>query len=752
MAARQSGESDPPSPDRTAGQAAAPLSQPNAMSDDAALFVLLADATDDAALLCDDGRSISYVNPAFTRLFGWTMAEVVGRHPLSLFATDLAEEDRQEIEATIARGETVRREEIIRGRDSQRCWASVTIRPVLDADGRVSRTLALIRDITTVKLHETLQQHVLEAMARDRPMVDVLDLVCREVERFAPEIHSSILAVDETGCMRPLAAPQLPASYCAKIDGVPIGPSAGSCGTAAYLDRPVIVSDIETDPLWADYRDYILPFGYRACWSSPIHLPNGSVVGTFALYFRERMRPTPFHEHILDACSHLSGLAMEREQARLKIRRLAWYDSLTGLPNRSLFLSLAEQAATEVEDGVLGVLVLNLDRFKLINELHGRAAGDDMLRDVARSVRLGLKPDDIVGRLSGDEFIAILREDDAASVADSVERLQKRLAAAVHTPSGGAPPPTVSVGIAMYPDDGRDIELLIQRADLAMHRAKETTPGSFCFFSAEMNALAQERLLLESALRQALRTGSGLELHYQPQVEMESGALSGIEALARWTHPTLGVVPPSRFIPLAEECGVIDELGRWALLEACGQLARWRAAGLAVPTVSVNLSAASLRDHGLPAMIANALGANRLSPADLTLEITESVLVDTHPDVFRIIGEIRALGVRLSLDDFGTGYSSLGNLLRLPIAEIKLDQTFVAGVESEESARALSEAVIRIGDSLRLDVIAEGVETETQRELLAGLGYRFAQGYLFARPLSADGLADWLGGRAAKVR
>lgn len=751
MAARPSGDA-PRSPLKASSD------QPggDCPEDRAALRDILAaavEATDEAVLVCDCNWRIRYVNPGFTQLFGWSHDEVVGRHPAELLSSGIREDQMQPLTEQLARGDTVRRETVLRGRDGQRCWASIVMQPAFDRGGVTLQFVIVLSDITTVKLHETLQQNVLEAMARDQALTDVLDLVCREVEAIAPDLHSSILSLDDAGRLHPLVAPRMPETYCQAIDGMAIGPVAGSCGTAAYFNKPVIVADIEHDPLWADFRHFILPHGYRACWSSPIRLPNGQVTGTFALYFRECTRPTPFHQQILDACSHLCGLAMEREQARLKIRHLAWYDSLTGLPNRSLLLSQARQMAAELGDaqGVLGVAVLNLDRFKMINELQGHAAGDGILRDVARLVRLGFRPDDIVGRLAGDEFVAILRRDDAAAVTDSVERLQKRLAAA-REPADGHSLPTASIGIAMFPADGRDMELLIQRADLAMHQAKAAQPGSFRFFSADMNELMQERLLLESALRKALRDGGQLELHYQPQVALDHCELTGVEALARWHHPRLGIISPARFIPLAEECGLIDEIGRWALREACSQLARWRRAGLAVPAVSVNLSATSLHDRNMPALIAETLTANRLDPTDLTLEITESVLLDTHPSTFETIASLNRLGVRLSLDDFGTGYASLGNLLRLPIAEIKLDRSFVAALDREENARALSEAVIRIGDSLRLNVVAEGVETSAQRALLAELGYKVAQGYLFAHPMPAQDFASWLGGRRAEAR
>jgi EAL domain-containing protein (putative c-di-GMP-specific phosphodiesterase class I) len=295
----------------------------------------------------------------------------------------------------------------------------------------------------------------------------------------------------------------------------------------------------------------------------------------------------------------------------------------------------------------------------------------------------------------------------------------------------------------MFPADGRDMETLVHRADMAMYQAKSQGRGRFSFFSSEMNRLAQERLALETALRKALQEG-GLRLHYQPQIDMASGQLYGVEALARWTHAELGEVSPARFIPLAEECGLIADLGRWALGEACRQLAQWRTQGLAVPAVSVNLSPSSFHNLDLPRMIADTLDRNALAPQDLTLELTESILLDTNPSTMKTIDEVHAHGVRLSMDDFGTGYSSLSYLRRLPVSELKLDRSFVADLEHDEAARALSSAILGIGKSLHLTVVAEGVETATQNVMLREQGYPVAQGFLFSRPLSPQDLEQWL--------
>jgi predicted signal transduction protein with EAL and GGDEF domain len=348
----------------------------------------------------------------------------------------------------------------------------------------------------------------------------------------------------------------------------------------------------------------------------------------------------------------------------------------------------------------------------------------------------------MAGRLSGDEFVMVLSQTDAEQATSTIERLQEQFANSLVV-AGKPLAVSASIGIAMFPEDGRDMDTLLQRADMAMYQAKNAGRGLFSFFSDEMNRLAQERRTLETALRDALKNQE-LHLHYQPQIELASGQLYGVEALARWTHPELGPISPARFIPLAEECGLIADIGRWALGEACRQLAQWRTQGLRVPSVSVNLSPSSFHDLDLPDMVAQTLQRNALLPQDLTLELTESILLDTNPSTMKTIEAVHAHGVRLSMDDFGTGYSSLSYLRRLPVSELKLDRSFVADLEHNESARALSNAILGIGQSLHLTVVAEGVETLAQRSMLGMQGYPVAQGFLFAHPLAPSELTEWL--------
>lgn len=707
---------------------------------------LVADASDSAVMISDSSPNIVYVNAGFCRMFGWSLDEVLGCRPIALLARDKDAAYTQEYRDTLAAGQSVQREEIVEGKDGQRYWAKVISSPVMDAAGQWQLTVTILTDITRAKMHEVLQQRALEAMAREQPLTEVLELICEEVERIAPELAASILEVDESGLLHPLAAPSLPFEYQRQLEGVAIGPSVGSCGTAAWRKENVWVDDIATDPLWADYKHLVLPLGFKGCWSTPVLNAQDRVIGTFAFYFRVQPRDSAmqFHQRLIEACRHLCSLALEREQTRRRIRQLAFYDALTGLPNRSLLQARADQAiAAAARNGeTLAVLFIDLDRFKHVNDSLGHPAGDDLLRQVATRIKELLRTSDIAGRQSGDEFVVVLPDCSADGVTEVAERLQLVLAEPM-TLMNTTLQVSGSIGVAMYPADGRDMETLMHRADMAMYQAKASGRGSFHFYSSEMNRLAQERLMMESALRQAIEQDA-LRLHYQPQIELSSGRLYGVEALARWSHPQMGEVPPARFIALAEECGLIVELGHWAVREACRQLAEWRAAGLAVPAVSVNLSPTSFHNLDLPKMIATTLKDNALSPQDLTLELTEDMLLDSNPSTMKTLDEVHQQGVRLSMDDFGTGYSSLSYLRRLPISELKLDRSFVSDLEHDEAARALSSAILGIGKSLHLTVVAEGVESDAQNLMLREQGYPVAQGYLFSKPLPAQELWQWL--------
>jgi len=708
------------------------------------LLSMSVNVTSSATCIVDANSCLIYVNDGLIRLLGYSREEMIGQSPLMFFVSDVPAQAPAEpgLEGILC-GQPHDVSALISKRNGQRLWVHVSSTPVFDAQGLLENVVIVLTDITQSKLHEVLQERVIGALLKEEPLESVLTMMCHEIERIAPEVIVSILSVDEEGILHPLASPGLPTDYSKAIEGLSIGPVAGSCGTAAYRGEPVLVTDINNDPLWAEYKWLAKQSGLRACWSIPVRNGSGRIAATFALYFRESRGPDPLHAHLVSAGTHLCMLALEREEARQSIRRMAFYDALTGLPNRNFLLSQAQQCILEVtrEAAELAVLFVDLDRFKQVNDALGHASGDELLRVMAQRLRSVLRESDFVGRLSGDEFVLVLPRMNATQVTIFLERLMMILKAPIAI-AGTSVVVSSSIGISLFPGDGQDMESLLHCADIAMYQAKRAERGTFSFFLEEMNRLAQGRLMLETELRKAL-TDSGLELHYQPQIDLNSGRLVGVEALARWAHPTLGAISPIQFIPLAEECGLINDLSQWVLREACEQLAEWQQHGVLVPSMSINLSPINFHNLNLATLIAQQLQRRGLQPANLCVEVTEGVLLSDSLGAEQAIRDLHALGVRLAIDDFGTGYSSLGYLRHLPISELKLDKSFVDDLEHDTSCRALSESVIAIGRGLSLHVVAEGIEHATQCEILKAQGYKVGQGNYFSAPLSCRDFEQW---------
>ncbi|MBV8604625.1 MAG: EAL domain-containing protein [Pelomonas sp.] len=595
-----------------------------------------------------------------------------------------------------------------------------------------------------------IQREVLEAVALGRSLQAVMDLLCRRFESVAPGVLCTVLGVDEDRRVRALAAPSLPKAFSLAVDGQPIGPKAGSCGTAAWRGEPVEVSDIAHDPLWDDYRGLAMSFGLAACWSSPVFDGSGRVALTFALYYRQQQAVDPLHREFVDASLQLCRVALRHDEHERRIERLAYYDSVTSLPNRSLFADRARQALHMASElGAHGaLLLLDLDRFKTLNDSLGHARGDEVLRELARRLQVPLRAADTIARLGGDEFVVLLPGCGAVDAQHVAEKLQAALAPMLRVAELDLKI-SASIGIAIYPADGLDLDALLRSAEMAMYEAKRAGRNCTRYFLKAMNAELEKRLAVEAGLRRALTRRGALSVHYQPKVALASGALNGVEALVRWHDPELGMIPPDRFIPVAEDCGLIRPLDAWVLEEACAQLAAWRAAGLAVPNVSINASPPRFCHDAVAEHVSALVARHGLSAGDLTLEVTERLMLDDNEHASAQLRALHGMGVRLSVDDFGTGYSSLSYLRRLPVCELKLDRSFVRDIEHDPEDLALARAAIGIGRTLGLDVVAEGVETEGQRALLLSAGCPSAQGWLYARAMAADAFADWLRGRDA---
>ena len=451
------------------------------------------------------------------------------------------------------------------------------------------------------------------------------------------------------------------------------------------------------------------------------------------------------------AASRLRESEIKLELAQ-RIEYLAYHDGLTGLPNRSMFSKLLAQSISESRryDRHLAVAFLDLDRFKQINDTLGHEAGDRLLKEVAARLRTCVRDSDTVARLGGDEFVLLLPALGDAKYAATVAQKILAVIAGPFTLIGQEFRITTSIGISTYPQDGLDEQTLTKNADIAMYQAKEEGKNNFQFYSERLNANSLERLTLESSLRHALERGE-FRLHYQAKRDIVSGRITGMEALLRWQHPDLGTVAPMQLIPIAEETGLIVPIGKWVLRTACLQNVAWQNQGLPRLSIAVNLTARQFADERLLVDVAAILTATGMDPHLLELEITESMLIHNVEDTRRILTGLKAIGVRIAIDDFGTGYTSLATLQRFPLDTIKIDRSLIRDLAGSTEDTGLANAIIAMGKSLSLTVVAQGVETKDQAEFLRIHACDELQGFYFKRPLPADQFTKLLEAQATEI-
>jgi diguanylate cyclase (GGDEF)-like protein len=472
--------------------------------------------------------------------------------------------------------------------------------------------------------------------------------------------------------------------------------------------------------------------------------------GVLSAFTSEQRRFSVDDVNFLVAVANVLSGAVERKRKEDAARHAALHDPLTGLPNRTLALDRIDRAlARRRRDGTsVAVLALDLDRFKLINDSLGHEAGDELLVALATRLSETLRPSDTIARLGGDEFVAVCESPDRVRhVAELVERISAALGRVVALPQGEHML-TAGIGIALAERDDDTSASLLRDADAAMHRAKSRGPGSYELFDPTVRAQLVSRLQMEGELRRALEHKQ-LRVHYQPIIDATSGEPVAVEALVRWQHPDHGLIPPLEFIPIAEETGLIFELGRQVLEAACAQGAAWQRRYPAPLQIFVNVSGSQIADLRFPAEVAALAKRSGLSSGTLGLEVTESILIDDTDSSSAVLRELARNGVRVILDDFGTGYSSLSHVRRFPLSAVKVDRSFVDGLGSKPEDAAIMSAIVGMCRALGLVVVAEGVETDTQHHELRKLGCEQAQGYLLCRPMPPEDITEFLDERLA---
>lgn len=679
-----------------------------------------------------------YVNEAFARITGYEAEEA--RAGLGALLNG-AETDRRQLERVreaIRRRESVRVELVWYRRDGSPFWADVNAAAIADGKGVLHHWVCVFREVTERKRAEMLERdrnQILEMVAANAPLEAVLARLASLVERQVPGLVCAVLLARQ-GRLRCGAAPSLPASYAELLDGVELGAVPGLLAKAAS-GLVVMSEELAAQEPEGPLRSLLSGLGLEAAWCVPVLSGSGGVLGIVVAYgARGGDRDT----QVLELCHMASRLAAVAIEQRQLTDMLAWqarHDALTGLPNRFLLEERLESALARAgrNEWMVAVLLVDLDRFKQINDTLGHAVGDALLREVSARFEACLRKADILARMGGDEFMVVLSE--LRDVHDA-QRVAEKLLDALRDPflvRGYELFVTASIGISVYPRDGRDAATLQRNADSAMYRAKSRGKNRLQFFTPELGAAMLEQMELETALRRALDQKE-LALYYQPQMSA-GGALAGLEALLVWNHPRLGPIPPSQFIPVAEDSGLIVPIGAWVLQEACRQNALWQRQGLPAVRVAANVSPMQFARADFIHAVAQALASSGLEPGLLELELTESIIMRDVEESLRQMERLRALGVSISIDDFGTGYSSLSYLRRLPIDSVKIDQSFLAELERDTSTLPLIRAIVSVAHSLGLTVVAEGVENESQAEALRAVGCDRLQGYLYGGALPA---------------
>jgi len=698
---------------------------------------------------------IVHCNPRMETIYGWTPGTLIGQYSRVFFRDDA---DYQAFGATVgpvlARGELVDVEWQHLRRDGALIWSRHLAKALPGQDGSQG-AIWISEDITAQKgalaaLADA--RHELERRVEERTLELALineQLQHEIAERAAAEHH---LRTEEAR-FRDLS--EMSSDWFWEMDAdlrftevtgglMAAAPSPNSALGKRRWDLPIVGV---TPEQWAEHRrvlDARLPFKdfvyqlqsrsgeLRWC------VINGKPV---------------FEDGAFKGYRGTGSDITARKQAELKVEFLAYHDPLTGLPNRLLLEDRLQQAIVQAERSRSGLALvfLDLDNFKKINDSLGHAAGDALLKEVSARLKRCVRDSDTISRQGGDEFVLILRDLHGAetclpALTKIMETLQEPF-----TTEGNELTTSASIGVALYPQDGSDFDILRKKADTAMYRAKEAGRNIYRFFDEAMDEEAVEHLLMRSGLRRALERGEFV-LHYQPQMELSSGRVVGVEALLRWEHPEFGLVLPGRFVPVAEDSGLIVPIGAWVIREACRQAVAWQRAGLPALSMAVNLSAAQFRRGSIEDTVVQALASAGLDPSKLELELTESILIQDVEQVMATVRQLKQLGVKLAIDDFGTGYSSLSYLKRFDIDKLKIDQSFIRDLASDPDDAAIVRAIIQMAHSLDLLTIAEGVETPDLLRQLQNFGCDEAQGYHFARPMPADEFERYVASRHAGLR
>ncbi len=735
--------------DRKASQSALAMSEAALSESESRYRGIVEDQTELVCRYLPD-TTLTFVNAAFASYYGRSASDLVGTKLLDVF-------EPHERPAELARLQSFGKDFVVTTledweprHDGAWRWYQWTDRAFLDDAGTVIEFQSVGHDIHERRLAErslTLQAEILGMVAKGSPLDETLLRIAAIAESESTSWRCSVMLVNELGQLVTVGAPSMPLGFADRLGAVPIAEGSGTCGTAAARREVVMTEDVMVDASWLAFRELALAYGIRSVWSTPLlESATGVVLGTLAIYGRDVGSPTAEHIRFVESLCRVAEIAIERKRFEDRLAHDSVTDPLTGLPNRTLLIDRMNIALARAQRsrGEVAVLFLDLDGFKVVNDSLGHAAGDQLLVALAQRLAGVLRPGDTVARFGGDEFI-VLCEDlplgfGRSMAVEIAERLLDVFSKSFPL-HGSDVFLRASIGIALSGSGDGRTEDLLRDADAAMYQAKELGKGRWIIFDETLRQRAVSEHETFNALHHALERGE-LRVHYQPLVTLRDGRWRGAEALVRWQHPERGLVGPADFIGLAEQSDLIIQIGEWVLSQA----AEFVRSAPKDFVMSVNLSGRQLVLPDLVARVSAILDRAGIDPAQICLEITESVLMADADGAVSKIDGLKALGVKLAIDDFGTGYSSLAYLKRFRVDTVKIDRSFVAGLGSDAEDLAIVTAVISMAQALGLSVLAEGVENATQQRVLQQLGCTFAQGFLFSRavPSPAGGFPAWV--------
>ncbi len=701
-------------------------------------------ASGDAVFVLDDEGIIVEVGPTVERVLGHAADSLIGSLAIDLLEPYDRMRVRPTMDGLLSPGAEAEPLEVtlLHGRGG-----AVPFRISADVhleNPEINGIVVTLRDVSTERRYsDTLreQAEVLELIARGEPLETTLDRVRRSIEDQLPGCRVAIGVLDETDHMRHHAAAGLADDLVEALDRIePTSPLAVALRVAEPGD--LVADDVRTDERWADLAEVTAAGEWITAWSMPITARStDALLGSITAFGRDDVDPTEADRDVLERAMHLSAVAIERHDLGVALAHHVLHDTVTGLPNRTLLIDRISQslARSRRRRTQVAVVLVDLDRFKLINDSLGHAAGDHLLQLVARRFEALIRSGDTVGRIGGDEFVLVIDEVDGEDGAiDIAERVAEELKRPFQV-AGTEVSITASMGIAIGTED-MDGEMLMRDADNAMYRAKDSGRAGHAVFKENFRQAVVERLEIEQALREAIEAKQ-FRLQYQPLIDLRDGALVGVEALVRWDRPEFGMVPPGDFIPVAEETGLIVPLGSWVLEEACRQAVAWPRLPSGFPVkMTVNMSARQLAAPGLIEVITDIIDRTYMDPMSLTFEVTESVLVEDVDRAVATLARLKELGVTVAIDDFGTGYASLDYVRRFHDADyLKIDRSFVAGLTDFDSQdSAIVSAAIVLAKAIGFEVVAEGVETREQLEVLRQLECELGQGWYFEKAIDPD--------------